>query len=194
MVKTAKKYDLQFTALSISKEIQLEMPIWSHIGLNEKEFGKISHRKAVKCLRQKHKTHSVRDILQIAQRRTTIPRHPHMINPSGMSRKNCGCPPCKRERTEYGCEDSGECVEAAKAIIACLHPKWNPLVASNDLCETLALTDGEIVSNRSRDGDGCKKQGLIFDSNYRLTELSNGFRVFATDAHMTQRPARRVIP
>ncbi|KAJ7616662.1 hypothetical protein FB45DRAFT_678668, partial [Roridomyces roridus] len=125
MIQTSKKYNLQFSALSVSKKTQLEMPMWSHKGLNSKMFEKIRLKKALKCLQQKHRIRSVADIVRISQRRTTVPTKPHMINPSGIGRKNCGCPPCKYQRSTYGCKDSGECVEMAKALLACLYPKWN---------------------------------------------------------------------
>ncbi|KAJ7644957.1 hypothetical protein FB45DRAFT_899054 [Roridomyces roridus] len=35
MIQTARKYNLEFTGLSISKDIRLQMPIWSHVGVRD---------------------------------------------------------------------------------------------------------------------------------------------------------------
>ncbi|KAJ7506054.1 hypothetical protein B0H11DRAFT_1974642 [Mycena galericulata] len=40
MIHAAKKFQLRFTALSVSKDIQLQMPIWSHLNV----YGKITKR------------------------------------------------------------------------------------------------------------------------------------------------------
>lgn len=94
MILTAKKYQLEFTALSISREVQLQMPAWNHIALVGQEFDKIRRKEAVKCLRKNHQTRTVADILTISQRKTTLIRQPHVVNSSGIGRKNCGCPLC----------------------------------------------------------------------------------------------------
>ncbi|KAJ7506396.1 hypothetical protein B0H11DRAFT_1617448, partial [Mycena galericulata] len=176
MIKAAKKYHLEFTGLSISKDIKLQMPIWNHIALITPEFGKLWRKDAVKCLLQNHRVRNVADTVDVAGRKTTLPRHPHLVNPSGIGRKNCGCPLCKRDRVEYGCQNPGECVEAAKVLLGCIQPKWNPTFANSDLCDELALSDEEISMNDSdRDEEETK---LTFDPNFRLTDLSHGFRIF----------------
>ncbi|KAJ7502099.1 hypothetical protein B0H11DRAFT_1713036 [Mycena galericulata] len=131
MIAAAKNYQLEFTGLSISKEIQLRMPIWSHIGLVKHKFENIRRKDTMKCLRLNHRTQNVGDIVDIARRKTTVPRRPHVVNPSGIGRRNCGCPPCRRDRSEYGCENPGHCVEAARALLDCIQPKWNPLVMTS---------------------------------------------------------------
>ncbi|KAJ7203988.1 hypothetical protein B0H12DRAFT_981870, partial [Mycena haematopus] len=125
MIVAARKYHLEFTALSISQEIKLQMPVWGHMAMIQSRFEKIRRRDALRCLRQCHQTHSVLDVWEIANRRTTNLNRPHLVNPSGIGRKNCGCSPCRRDRSEFGCKNPGACVEIAKALIDCIHPKWN---------------------------------------------------------------------
>jgi hypothetical protein len=189
MFKAAKKYHLEFTALSISREIQLQMPIWNHIALIESKFDKICRKDAVKCLRCNHQVLSVEDILRIATRKTTLYRQPHVVNPSGIGRKNCGCPLCRRDRNEFGCKNPGECVEAAKFLLECIQPKWSPIMPSEDLCDLLKLSEAE----KARNNRGGKEDDtpLTFDPDFRLNDISHGFRIFAFEDHTTQFSTKR---
>lgn len=189
MIQAAKNHRLEFTRLSISKEIQLQMPVWSHIALIEHKFENIRRREAVKCLRLNHRTRNVRDVVDIARRRTNVPRKPHVFNPSGIRRRNCGCPPCRRDRTEYGCDNPGQCAEAARTLLECIRPKWNPLTAGNDLCEHLILS--EMEKNRNERGREDQDVQMTFDPDFRVTDLSHGFRIFVFEDHTTQIPAKR---
>ncbi|KAJ6601827.1 hypothetical protein DFH09DRAFT_848973, partial [Mycena vulgaris] len=184
IIQAANKFPLEFTALSISRDIQLCMPIWNHIGIITTEFEKICRRKAVKCLRCNHGTQTVADILVISERKTTLFRQPHAPNPSGIGRKNFGCPLCRRDRIEYGCENPGECIEAAKILLECIQPKWSPLIPRHDLCNELELS--ELESARNAGGGDEQDTRLTFDPHFRLTDLSHGFRIFAFDDHTTQ--------
>ncbi|KAJ6468856.1 hypothetical protein C8R45DRAFT_837689, partial [Mycena sanguinolenta] len=189
MIQAAKKYHLEFTALSISRDIQLQMPIWNHIALIGPEFEKIPRKDAVKCLLQNHQVRSVADTVQIAGRKTALPRQPHIVSPSGIGSKNCGCPLCRRDRVEHRCQNPGECVEAAKVLLQCIQPKWNPMIANSDLCEELALSEQEKLRNDDdRDGQDAE---LTFDPDFRLTDFSHGFRIFAFEDHTTQLPTKR---
>ncbi|KAJ7264132.1 hypothetical protein C8J57DRAFT_950777, partial [Mycena rebaudengoi] len=59
MILTAWKYKVKFTALSISNEIKLQMPMWKHPGTNKIRYQQGCHRKAATCLRL---THGVRKV------------------------------------------------------------------------------------------------------------------------------------
>ncbi|KAJ7881455.1 hypothetical protein B0H13DRAFT_1891329 [Mycena leptocephala] len=189
MIKATNKYRLEFTVLSISKDIQLQMPVWNHIALIGPKFEKIQRKEAVKCLRHNHNTRSVADILKIAERKTTVIRQPHSINPSGIGRKNCGCQLWRRDRLEFGCSNPGQCVEAAKALLDCIYPKWSPLIANNDLCDNLKLSEIEESSNSHGRED--EDALLTFDPDFRLSHLSCGFRIFALEDHTTELPTKR---
>ncbi|KAJ7260027.1 hypothetical protein B0H12DRAFT_987017, partial [Mycena haematopus] len=59
MLAAAKKYNLEFTALSISNEIKLQMPIWGHIALIQSRFERIARKDSLKCLHRCHQTRTV---------------------------------------------------------------------------------------------------------------------------------------
>ncbi|KAJ7809341.1 hypothetical protein B0H14DRAFT_2379808 [Mycena olivaceomarginata] len=105
------------------------MPIWKHP----------CRRDSARCLRVKHNVRSVRD--------TTVARKPHQVNPSGIGRKNCGCPSCYQDRSLFSCVHPGQCIETAKMLIDSILPKWNPNMPNHDLCDDLALTDEEPELN-----------------------------------------------
>ncbi|KAJ6523758.1 hypothetical protein B0H19DRAFT_874301, partial [Mycena capillaripes] len=126
MILAAQKYNLEFTGLSISEDMKLQMPIWGHVAIIKSRFEKIRRRDSLKCLRHNHEVKSVGDVMAIADRRTVVANRPHLVNPSGIGRKNCACPPCRRDRIEFGCKNPGECVETARAFIDCIQPKWSP--------------------------------------------------------------------
>jgi hypothetical protein len=80
MILTARKYNLKFTALSVSEEMKLKMPIWKHPGTLEGRYRKACRRDAAKCLRIKHGVQTVLDTLTIANRQTVIARKPPLRN------------------------------------------------------------------------------------------------------------------
>ncbi|KAJ6451178.1 hypothetical protein C8R45DRAFT_848574 [Mycena sanguinolenta] len=92
MIIVARKYNLIFTGLSISNEVKLAMPIWKHPATNKLLYQQACHRDAATCLRLIHRVRTVGDTTTIANRRTLVTRKPHQVNPSGIGRKNCGCP------------------------------------------------------------------------------------------------------
>ncbi|KAJ7806962.1 hypothetical protein B0H13DRAFT_1506578, partial [Mycena leptocephala] len=131
---------------------------------------------AVKWLRRNHYVLSVEDIVRIATRKTILYRQPHVVNPSGIGCKNCGCPLCRRDRIEFGCENPGECVEAAKFLLECIQPKWSPMMTSEDLCGLLKWSEAEKVRN---DHGGDEEDTLLtLDPDFRLNDISHGFRIF----------------
>jgi hypothetical protein len=90
MVLAVRKYDLKFAALSISTDIKLNLPIWKHPATHKEHYKHACLRDAATYLRLNHGVQIVRDALTIANPRTVIIRKPHMVNPSGSRRKNCG--------------------------------------------------------------------------------------------------------
>ncbi|KAJ7120370.1 hypothetical protein C8R44DRAFT_737187 [Mycena epipterygia] len=59
---------------------------------------------------------------------------------------------------------------------------------NDDLCEELALKDEEVQQNeKALQTD----QVLVFDPNYSLLNMSNGFRIFAFEDSLKGIPARR---
>ncbi|KAJ7747509.1 hypothetical protein B0H16DRAFT_1226303, partial [Mycena metata] len=93
------------------------------------------------------------------------------------------------DRNEFGCSNPGQCVETAKIMIDCIHPKWNPLVDNKDLCEGLQLSAVEQSANDHGGDEGDAR--LTFDPEFRLSDLSHGFRIFALEDHATQLSTKR---
>ncbi|KAJ7334599.1 hypothetical protein DFH08DRAFT_623276, partial [Mycena albidolilacea] len=92
-----------------------------------------------------------------------VPRKPHQVNPSGISRKNCGCPSCYQDQTLVGCEHPGRCIDATRLLVDCLLPKWNPSMPNVDLTDELALTNNEHeLNNRTIETD----EVMIFNLNF----------------------------
>jgi hypothetical protein len=188
MILTAGKYKVKFTALSISNEIKLQMPMWKHPGTNKIRYQQGCRRKAATCLRLNHGVRKVADTLIIANPKSLIARKPHQVSPSGIGRKNCGCPSCYCDRHELGCDHPGECIETAKILIHSLSAKWNPTMQNLDLCEDLSLTDEEREGNKLL---GETDQIMVYDPDYSLRDIANVFRVFAFEDSLTELPGRR---
>jgi hypothetical protein len=188
MILAARKYHLKFTALSIGTEIKLRMPMWKHPAAHSLLYQQANRREAARCLRLNHQVRTVGDTLAIANRRTTVIRKPHQLNPSGIGRKNCGCPACQRDRTLCGCEHPGNCIETAKILIDSILPKWNPTAPNLDLNEELALSDEELKANEQ--SIGCDEI-MTFDPIFALLNLEKGFRIFACSDALTDIPTRR---
>jgi hypothetical protein len=188
MVLTARKYHLQFTAPSFHVDIKLKIPIWKHPGMNKDQYKKACLRDAATCLRLNHRIRIVEDTLNIANRRTVVIRKPHQVNPSGIGRKNCGCPLCSQDRSKLGCENPGQCIETAKMLLNCIFPKWNPTTDDSDLRDELALTPDEMEGNEMPlEADRI----FVFDPNLTLTNMNDGFRIFAFEESLNEIPVRR---
>jgi hypothetical protein len=95
-----------------------------------------------------------------------------------------------QDRNNYavGCDHPGECIETAKILIDSLSAKWNPTMQNLDLCEDLSLTDEEREGNKLPVETG---QIMVYDPDYSLRDIANGFRVFAFEDSLTELPARR---
>jgi hypothetical protein len=72
MITTARKYRLHFTALSVSQDVTLQMPIWKHPAVRKSDYDLACRCQAAACLQSKHNVRSVEDVLTIAARRTTV--------------------------------------------------------------------------------------------------------------------------
>jgi hypothetical protein len=113
-------------------------------------------------------------------------RKPHQVNPSGIGRKNCGCPLCYQDRTLSGCEHPRQCIETAKMLIDSILP--NPTTSNLDLCAQLALTEEEREQNKQPIQ---VDRTMVFDPDYTLSNVAGGFRIFADNESLNAIPARR---
>ena len=188
MIVTARKFKLKFVALSISQGLKLQMPIWKHPSVRKIDYDHASRRRAAACLRSNHHVRLVDDVLTIATRRTVIAQKPHRLNSSGLSRQNCACPSCQRDRVELGCQHPGKCIDTAKILINSIHPKWNPTV--DNPCDNWSLTPEEMELNSQPIRTG---EVMTFDPDFTLNNIGQGFRIFAFDDSLNEVPARRTV-
>ncbi|KAJ7367691.1 hypothetical protein DFH08DRAFT_677081 [Mycena albidolilacea] len=162
-----------------------QMPIWKHLAFSETRFHDIRCKPALRCLQENHQVRTVQDISKIADQKTTSWRRPHMVDPSGIGRRNCGCPPCQHDQTVLLCNNPGECVEMVKRLLDCILPKWNPDLVDTDLCDELALSEEEILANATS-GNEDDGPAVTFNPMFRLTDISDGYRIFASEDHLRQ--------
>ncbi|KAK7006665.1 hypothetical protein R3P38DRAFT_2479017, partial [Favolaschia claudopus] len=145
---------------------------WKHPGVDKVAYDEACRRRSSRCLWENHRIKTVEDTLTISSRRTVVARKPHTLNPSGVSRQNCGCRLCQRDRNELRCKNPGVCIETAKMLINSISTKLNPLIESG---ETLSLTEEEQdLNNSTIESDECK----IFEPDMVLNKVENGFRIF----------------
>ncbi|KAJ7128618.1 hypothetical protein C8R44DRAFT_616052 [Mycena epipterygia] len=170
----------------MSQDLKLQMPIWKHPSVRKFDYDHACRRRAAICLQSNHNVRSVEDALSIATRTTTVIQKPHTINPSGVSRQNCGCPLCRRDRVELGCQHPGKCIDTAKILINSIHPKWKPAVGVDDLGENWSLTPEELESNSRPIRTG---EVMLFDPNITLNDIEQGFRIFTFGDYLNEVPA-----
>lgn len=190
MIKTARKHVFEFTGLAIEEKTKLEMPIWNHIGVKDIEYKSACARRTAWCLRERHEIQTVAQALQMANRKTTDPFHPHTMNTSGISRQNCGCEKCKYDRNILGCINPGECIKTSQMLILSLNEKWSPLEDIPDLLGQIQLTDEERAQNLLPISVDSIK---TFNPDYRVKTQSEGCRIFAEGDCLKAIPAKRYI-
>ncbi|KAJ6459913.1 hypothetical protein C8R45DRAFT_756909, partial [Mycena sanguinolenta] len=100
-------------------------------------------------------------------------------------RKNCGCPTCHHDRTQLGCQHPGQCIETAKMLIDCIHPKWNPKMLNPDLATELDLIEEEKDMNAGQIQHGIE---MNFDPNLTISNMQDGFRIFASKESLNEIP------
>ncbi|KAJ7694398.1 hypothetical protein B0H17DRAFT_844703, partial [Mycena rosella] len=59
MISAAQEFNLKFTALSIDREVQLEMPMWKHPAVCYPTYKNVCLRDAATCLRNIHEVRTV---------------------------------------------------------------------------------------------------------------------------------------
>ena len=180
MLRTAKKYHVNFVALKISKGLKDQMPAWHHLGLAPKHYRKRRN----KCLLENHDLSHVVDMVKLA-RRTENPdcdvRRHHPI-------KTCVCNSCKEDRRR-GCANPNKCSRTAHEILQGLHPKFDPKINPPD--DNLTLTHRRREKNNMNRSQ--KKGKILFDPSVTLrTGLADGFRIFTNPERLSNAPAHRL--
>jgi hypothetical protein len=115
MIKTAKKYNTNLTALQIASNVSARLPAWYHINAKPHPLTSI----ASKCLIRNHNIATVADMVRTALRAQPNRSNPHTPN------LLCVCAGCTRDRLK-GCRNPHECVKEALAKVTDIAPKFNP--------------------------------------------------------------------
>ncbi|KAJ8587399.1 hypothetical protein M405DRAFT_703302, partial [Rhizopogon salebrosus TDB-379] len=175
-LRSAKKHNVSFAPLKLSRHLKEQLPAWFHLGAPPRTYNKTSSE----CLRTLHNSLSVKDLTMLSARTSNSSTHHH-------ARCNCACDPCKRDR-DLGCANPHRCATTAKKILDKLHPKFN--TTSSPRKDDLTLThrrkekNSQAVANRRGD--------IIFDPTVTAkTSLSECFRIF-TKTSLIQSPAYRL--
>ncbi|KAJ7018168.1 hypothetical protein C8F04DRAFT_977668, partial [Mycena alexandri] len=123
MLKTLKKYGIQFDTLNPSQEIQGALPLWHHTG---EDPGKVQYHNtaAANCLRLNHGVLLVRQGMEVLQR---------LEDKSHKQSNRCRCLACNSDRRSHGCEHPHSCTEQVERTLSRLLPKWDPRGNDNQI-------------------------------------------------------------
>ncbi|KAG1841302.1 hypothetical protein DFJ58DRAFT_856750, partial [Suillus subalutaceus] len=172
MLKTAKKHNVNFAPLKLTKTLQQQMPAWNHIGAPPKMYRKTKDS----CLQNTHKIITIEELTTLTYQ-LNIPGRHH-------ARKNCACDECKRDRTS-GCKNPHKCANTADEILRKLPPKFQPKMPPTK--DNLTLTHRRKEKNaRARAGEQDK---ITFNPSITENNLSECFRIFANRLNLTCTPA-----
>ncbi|KAE9396312.1 hypothetical protein BT96DRAFT_824844, partial [Gymnopus androsaceus JB14] len=93
MISKAKKYGVKFIAPKPSEALQLQMPLWHHIGADPAER-QINNNSKSTCLMQKHKVIIVGDAIKMIER---------LDSDEHIPLRGCGCLACIHDRDNLHC-------------------------------------------------------------------------------------------
>ncbi|EPS96544.1 hypothetical protein FOMPIDRAFT_1130197, partial [Fomitopsis schrenkii] len=182
MLRTAKKHDVSFAAIKLSKRTKMKLPIWYHLG-SVRKLRAMNNSPAGKCLRDHHDVKYVADLLPLRDRGCTLPsvgQGPSRLCPS------CPCADCSRDRAR-SCRNPQRCCLYAASLLDQIRPKWHPDVEA--AVDGLSLTSRRKAKNAEatpRGGD------LLFDPTVTSDEpLEESLRVFVDPAVHDHPPAIR---
>ncbi|KAG1844406.1 hypothetical protein C8R48DRAFT_617993, partial [Suillus tomentosus] len=179
LLKTAKKYNINFAPIKISKDLKKNLPAWSHIGTPTNAY----HKAKTKCLNETHKSTKIKNLIKIRKRLTHIndeDRH--------FPRKNCPCSACQKDR-RIGCKDPHKCAQTANEILFRIAPKFNTKAKpkKDGLSLTRRRKEKNHQAHKSRQGE------ILFDPTTTIrSNLKDCFRIFSNPEHNSLTPAHRL--
>ena len=110
-MRLAKKHKVDLEAMDLKNETKLEMPVWLHRKAS-KEAAKIYTTDGAKCLRNKHRTHYMKQLIDMLG---NVPSEHRKTN-------FCTCRHCN-ETSDLGCTHPNKCIETARKLLdACQDP------------------------------------------------------------------------
>ena len=167
-LRLSKKHKIELEALDLSNETRCEMPIWLH-RKTCREAAKIYATDGAKCLKSKHQTHYMRQLVDMLE---NIPGEHRRTN-------FCTCTSC-REASSQGCTHPHKCFETAKNLLDALAPKWRPENQATRKNEDLRIptTIGENLS-----------EGIIVNTAREYTNLRDSIRIFTNRENLLEATA-----
>ncbi|KAG1818840.1 hypothetical protein EV424DRAFT_1323668 [Suillus variegatus] len=115
IIKTAKKHNIAFALIKMSKNIKKQLPAWYNLGAPQNTY----HKTKNKCLQETHNVQSVKNLIKCRKRLTRI-----RGDPLHVPQKTCACSDCKRDRNKE-CKNPHHCAQTANEILSKLAPKFN---------------------------------------------------------------------
>jgi len=171
MLQTAKKFQVIFNPAALNSMLKRRMPIWHHLGIQNKTIRNNGQREV--CLRQNHKIKDVGNLQDFVAKVQSDNHKPTA---------NCKCDTCKSHRME-GCTSPYMCKEAASKVLNKLPPKWDPRIS--DINAATEETNDENDNNSNTD--------TRFNPDLTVqNNLAEGFRVFADPQIIHATPAPEI--
>ncbi|KAG1850503.1 hypothetical protein C8R48DRAFT_567296, partial [Suillus tomentosus] len=179
IIKTAKKHNIIFAPIKMSKNIKKQLPAWHNIGAPQNTY----HKSKNKCLQETHNVQNIKNLIKCRKRLTRLSGDPLHV-----PRKTCACSDCKRDKNK-GCKNPHYCAQIANEILSKLAPKFN--TKSKPKKDDLSLTHHRKEKNNQaherRTGE------LLFDPSITIrSNVSEGFRIFTNPEHISLTPAHRL--
>ncbi|KAG2050449.1 hypothetical protein BDR06DRAFT_832353, partial [Suillus hirtellus] len=179
IIKTAKKHNIVFAPIKMSKNIKKQLPAWHNIGAPQNTY----HKTKNKCLQETHNVQNVKNLIKCRKRLTRLSGDPLHV-----PRKTCACSDCKHDKNK-GCKNPHYCAQIANEILSKLAPKFN--TKSKPKKDDLSLTHHRKEKNNQAHERHTGE--LLFDPSITIrSNVSEGFRVFTNPEHISLTPAHRL--
>jgi len=156
-LRLAKKHGVELEALEPTDETKREMPVWLHRKAS-REAARIYTTDGAKCLKNKHRTHYMRQLMELIE---NIPDEHRGMN-------FCICDMCK-QASDLGCTHPQKCLETARKLLNTLAPKWRP--------EEKRSQESENPGPPAPTG-GDHNGGITVDTVREATDLRHSIRIF----------------
>jgi ribonuclease HI len=178
LLKTAKKYNVNFAPIKLSEDLKEKLSAWSHIGKTKAT----PLNPAARCLIQNHPTKSVKDLTRVSLRLNKE------INKVHIPVYFCHCDDCEQDRNQ-GCENPQKCAIEAQKHLNKITPKFQPNERNHN--DNLTLTPRRKQKNR--EARNWNRNGSITFNPSTTTRncLTEGFQIFADPTKVSDSPANR---
>jgi ribonuclease HI len=179
MVKMAKKYNTNLTALRIQSNLRAQLPAWYHIASAPQPINSAT----AKCLLRNHKITRILGLIKTSKRirdPEAIPEQPHL------QIRFCYCQDCATDRRN-SCQFPHLCALDAQNQIQNLAPKLNPLTPGDH--GNFSLTRRRKIRNEVAK---TRNDAILFDPSITIkNSLAECFRIFTDPEQITNEPAKR---